>query len=189
MTDVPFWHLFSIPKQQLSEAESKYLQAGQNWRMAEGGYAMIQSTKPQTLAYGLNDSPAGLAGWIVEKFRSWSDCNGNVETRFTKDEILTTVTLYWITETINSAFRYYYESQHIPRTHDGRRVEVPTGITLFPKDLVLAPREFGERFFNIQRWTEMPRGGHFAAFEEPELLATELREFFVRYVKIAKYCG
>src|SRR6185295_19201021 len=95
LTDVPFWHLLAAPPENLTDAEKKYLEAGKAWQMTEGAYAMIQATKPQTLAYGLNDSPAGLAAWIVEKFRSWSDCGGDVETRFTKDELLTNLTIYW----------------------------------------------------------------------------------------------
>ena len=146
--------------------------------MEEGAYALIQGTKPQTPAYGLNDSPAGLAAWIIEKFRSWSDCDGDVERSFTKDELLTNVTIYWTTETINSSFRIYYETQHNPPEHAGEYIGVPTGVAIFPEDLVPAPREFAERFFEVRRWTEMPRGGHFAAMEEPELLAEDLRAFF-----------
>lgn len=178
LTEIPYHHLFAVAPKNLSEPEREYLAAGKKWQMAEGGYAMIQSTKPQTLAYGLNDSAAGLAAWFVEKFRSWSDSGGEVESRFTKDELLTNITLYWATETINSAFRYYYEATHNPPQNSGKRVEVPTGVAMFPKDLVPAPREFAERFFNVERWTEMPRGGHFAAMEEPELLASDIRAFF-----------
>ena len=178
LTDVPYWHLFTIPQEGLSEAERDYLEAGRRWQMEEGAYALIQSTKPQTPAYALNDSPAGLAGWIVEKFRSWSDCDGEVEKRFTKDELLANVMIYWATETINSSFRVYYETQHNPPELLPEYIRVPTGVAIFPKDIVPAPREFAERFFEVQRWTEMPRGGHFAAMEEPELLAEDLRAFF-----------
>ncbi|MEJ7655036.1 MAG: hypothetical protein WKH64_17730, partial [Chloroflexia bacterium] len=152
----------------LSAAERQYLAAGKAWGMQEGAYAMLQTTKPQSLAQGLNDSPSGLAVWIVEKFRSWSDCDGDVERRFTKDELLTNITIYWATETINSAIRFYYEAQHKPPKNAGKHARVPTGVAIFPTDLVSAPREFAERFFNVRRWTEMPRGGHFAV-EEPEL--------------------
>jgi len=178
LTDVPYWHLFTIPQEGLSEAERGYLEAGRRWQIEEGAYALIQSTKPQTPAYALNDSPAGLAAWIVEKFRTWSDCDGDVESRFTKDEFLTIVMIYWVTETINSSFRVYYETQHNPPEHRGEYIRVPTGVAIFPEDLVPAPREFAQRFFEVQRWTEMPRGGHFAAMEEPELLAEDLRAFF-----------
>ena len=144
---------------------------------SEGGYSHIQGTKPQTLSYGLNDSPAGLAAWIVEKYRTWSDCHGEVESRFTKDELLTTITLYWVTQTINSSTRLYYETLRQPWTlQQGGRV--PSAMAAFPKEISRPPREWGERSFNVQRWTEMPRGGHFAALEEPELLANDLRAFF-----------
>jgi len=178
LTDVPFWHMLTMPPQDLSDAERKYLAAGKKWQKEEGAYAIIQSTQPQTLAPGLNDSPAGLASWIVEKFRRWSDCDGDVESRFTKDELLTNIMIYWATETINSSARYYYEALHNPLKDTGKRVEAPTGIARFPKDISHAPREYAERFFNIQGWTEMPSGGHFAAMEEPELLAEDIRTFF-----------
>ena len=146
---------------------------------AEGGYSHIQGTKPQTLSYGLNDSPAGLAAWIVEKYRTWSDCHGEVESRFTKDELLTTITLYWVTQTINSSTRLYYETLRQPWTlQQGERIVVPSAMAAFPKEISRPPREWGERSFNIQRWTEMPRGGHFAALEEPELLVNDIRAFF-----------
>lgn len=161
-----------------TEAERKFLEDLQQWGMQEGGYASIQSTKPQTLAYGLNDSPVGLAAWIVEKFRAWSDCDGDVERRFTKDELLTNLTIYWATETINSSIRIYYEDQHNPTLKLGDRSEVPTAVALFPKDITHPPRELAERLFNLQRWTQMPRGGHFAATEEPDLLVEDIRAFF-----------
>ena len=163
----------------LSDAEKQYLNAAQQWRMQEGAYALQHSTKPQTLAYGLNDSPIGLAAWIVEKFRTWSDCDGDVERRFSKDELLTNVMIYWVTETINSSIRMYYENARMsPPLKAGQRIEVPAGVALFPKDILLPPREWAERSLRIRRWTEMPRGGHFAALEEPDLLVEDLRAFF-----------
>ncbi len=177
LIDVPYWHLFATNPDDLSEPEKKYLEMGQQWQMTEGAYAMMQSTKPQTLAYSLNDSPTGLAGWIVEKFRSWSDCNGDIETQFTKDELLTNITIYWATETIRSSFTPYFDEEQNPPEATGK-INVLTGVAIFPKDIVPAPREFAERFYDLQRWTEMPRGGHFSALEEPELLAEDLREFF-----------
>jgi len=163
----------------LSAAEQTFLDQRDAWLQAEGGYSHIQGTKPQTLAYGLNDSPAGLAAWIVEKYRTWSDCDGDVERRFTKDELLTTISLYWVTQTINSSTRLYYETQRHPWIlQQGERIAVPSAMAVFPKEISRPPREWGERSFNIQRWTEMPRGGHFAALEEPELLADDLRAFF-----------
>lgn len=177
LTDIPYWHLFAMPSDDLSKAEQNYLEAGQQWQMTEGAYALIQSTKPQTLAYGLNDSPAGLAAWILEKFQSWSDCNGQVEACYTKDELLTNIFIYWATESIRSSFAPYYETGQNP-PGEFQKIEVPTGAAIFPKDLVTAPRDFAERFYNVQRWTEMPKGGHFAALEEPELLVEDIRAFF-----------
>ncbi|MDH3604391.1 MAG: epoxide hydrolase [Candidatus Tectomicrobia bacterium] len=163
----------------LSEAEKTLMARREAWQQAEGGYAHIQGTKPQTLSYGLNDSPAGLAAWIVEKYRTWSDCSGNVENAFSKDELLTTVTIYWVTQTINSSTRLYYETQRHPwDLKQGERIETPTGVAVFPKEISVPPREWGERSFNIQHWTEMPSGGHFAALEEPERLVDDIRAFF-----------
>ena len=181
LTDVPWqnFFFFGADHSGLSETEQTYFATGQKWMMEEGAYVSMQSTKPQTLAYGLNDSPVALAAWIVEKFRAWSDCNGDVESRFTADELLTNIMIYWATETIGPSFLYYYAPLHGHQPRDiKKRVEAPTGFAMFPKDIVLAPREWAERFFNVQRWTEMPRGGHFAALEEPELFVEEIRAFF-----------
>jgi microsomal epoxide hydrolase len=146
---------------------------------AEGGaYQEIQGTKPQTLGYGLNDSPAGLAAWIVEKFHGWSDHSGDVEEAFTRDELLTNITLYWVTETITSSTRIYYESRHAPVTRPVQYVEVPTAGAIFPKEIYFTPRTWAEARYNIVRWTVMPRGGHFAALEEPELLVDDIRAFY-----------
>jgi len=142
----------------------------------ELAYFQIQSTKPQTLGYGLNDSPAGLAAWIVEKFRSWCDCDGDVERKFTKDELLTNVMIYWVTQTIASSTRIYYENQRANAAPS--RVDVPMACAVFPKDIVFSTRRWMEAQNNLVRWTEMPRGGHFAAMEEPELLAEDVRSFF-----------
>ena len=162
--------------------EEQYLADLAHWQREETGYQIIQGTKPQTLAYGLTDSPTGLAAWIVEKFRTWSDCDGDLERAYTKDELLTTVMLYWATGAINASFWPYYARLHdgwpLP---DGARVEVPTAHARFPHEIVRPPRAWAERSLNIQRWTEFPSGGHFAALEEPELLANDLREFFRQY--------
>ncbi len=166
-------------RQNLSTAEQNWLKDMDRWRQEETGYQSIQGTKPQTLAYGLNDSPAGLASWIVEKFRTWSDCNGDVEQSYTKDELLTNVMIYWVTGTINSACRLYYEMRHHPwRLDKDERITVPTGIASFPQELARPPREWAERVYNVQRWTDMPRGGHFAAMEEPKLIVEDIRAFF-----------
>ena len=163
----------------LTAAERTFLEARAHWQLEEGGYAHIQGTKPQTLSYGLNDSPAALAAWIVEKWRSWSDCNGDVERCFSKDELLTTITIYWATQTINSSTRIYYENQHNTWIiQPGQRIDVPCAVARFPKEISRPPREWAERFFNLQQWSEMPRGGHFAAFEQPEVLAQDIRAFF-----------
>jgi pimeloyl-ACP methyl ester carboxylesterase len=167
---------------ELSAAERDYLERIRRWEREEGAYGEIQATRPQTAAYGLNDSPAGLAAWIVEKFWAWSDCGGDLESRFTKDELLTNVTIYWLTGTIGSSMRRYFEVRHdLERKplKPGERIETPTGIAMFPgeRDL-LVPREWAERCYNVRRWTDMPRGGHFPALEEPELLVEDLRAFF-----------
>jgi pimeloyl-ACP methyl ester carboxylesterase len=165
---------------------------------ASGGYSHMQRTRPQTLAYGLTDSPVGLAAWIVDKWREWSDCDGDPERRFTKDQLLTTVTLYWVTGTIGSSFRVYRDwalgMDDRPETWRGRdreqvpagieprplpageQIQVPAAVALFREHW---PREWAERVYrDLRRFTEMPRGGHFPALEEPELLADELRSFF-----------
>lgn len=163
----------------LTIAERRFLDEERAWMAAEGAYDHVQATKPSTLAAGLTDSPAGLAAWIVEKFRSWSDCGGDVERRFSKDDLLTNLTIYWATGTIASANRLYFDRDREPRfLGRGQRVEVPCAVTIFPADIDRPPREWGERAYRVERWTEMPRGGHFAAWEEPELLARDLRDFF-----------
>jgi epoxide hydrolase len=144
----------------------------------ETGYQQIQGTKPQTLGYGLNDSPAGLAGWILEKFRTWSDCDGDPLSIFTIDELLTNITVYWVTATINSSTRMYYESMKSKRFGTGERVEQPVGVANFPKELYRPPRAWAETRYNIQRWEVFDKGGHFAAMEQPDVLVHEIREFF-----------
>ena len=164
---------------ELSEAENAMLAQRVQWWADEGGYSHIQATKPQTLSYGLNDSPAGLAAWIVEKYRTWSDCGGDVESRFTKDELLTTITIYWVTQSINSSTRLYYESffQAWDLAKD-EKIQVPVAIASFPRENTVPLREWAERSFNIQQWTDMPSGGHFAALEEPDRLVEDIRKFF-----------
>jgi pimeloyl-ACP methyl ester carboxylesterase len=161
------------------ETSKSYLAKLRAWTDLEGGYSHIQGTKPQTLAYALNDSPIGLAAWIVEKFRTWSDCNGELGSIFTRDELLTDVMIYWVTETLNSSVRLYYESREQPlQLSPANRVEVPVAVAVFPKEIPMPPRALAERGYNIHRWTLMPRGGHFAAMEQPGLLAQDIREFF-----------
>jgi microsomal epoxide hydrolase len=163
----------------LTEEETDRIKTAKLFQKEETGYQRIQGTKPQTLGYGLMDSPAGLAAWITEKFRTWSDCGGNVETRFTKDELLTNIMIYWVTGTITSSTRLYFETYHAktggaPTTY----VDVPTGFAAFPRELAVLPRAWAEKSFNVTHWTEMPKGGHFAALEEPELLVDDIRTFF-----------
>jgi pimeloyl-ACP methyl ester carboxylesterase len=155
------------------------------WRRDEIGYSMIQGTKPQSLAYGLTDSPAGLAAWIVEKWRRWSDCDGDVQRLFTRDELLTTIAIYWFTGTINSANRLYYESRHHPVSlAEGERVRPPAGFLLervvdgpMP-NIGPPPRRRAEAIYDVQRWTVADQGLHFPAMENPDLYVEELRAFF-----------
>lgn len=163
----------------LSAAENAFLAAQDDWSQTEGGYGHVQATKPQTLAFGLNDSPVGLAAWIIEKFRDWSDCDGEVERRFTKDELLTNVMIYWTTQTINSSMRLYYEARGRPlHFKEGESVRAPCAVARFLKEAPFPPREWIERGYNVQRWTEIASGGHFAAMEEPDLLVEDIRAFF-----------
>ena len=166
----------------LAPDEQAFLDARSRWFDAEAGYNRIQATKPQTLGYGLNDSPAGLAAWIAEKFRSWTDCGGEIERSVSKDELLTDISIYWFTETIASSFRIYNEVRTQPlRFQSGERVIVPAALAIFPKEIPMPPRKYVERVFDVVQWTEMPRGGHFAALEEPQLLAEDVRRFFRRF--------
>jgi pimeloyl-ACP methyl ester carboxylesterase len=166
----------------ITSAEEEFFKVISQWADERGAYSHVQRTRPQTPAYGLNDSPVGLAAWILEKFREWSDCDGDVYRRFTADELLTNVTLYWMTQTIHSSFRMYFEGRKAPlQFGEGEFVHAPTAIAHFPRELPFPPRVWIERGYNVQHWTEMPRGGHFAAAEEPELLADDLRAFFRRF--------
>jgi microsomal epoxide hydrolase len=151
-------------------------------QIMENGYRTIQATKPQTLSYAMNDSPLGVAAWITEKFNSWSHTDGDdIESAHTKDELLTNIMIYIVTGTFNSASWIYYgrrEEGGRLLSPEGRRVEVPTGCALFPEELLAwLPRSYAERIYNITHWTEMPRGGHFGAMEEPELFVEDVRAF------------
>jgi pimeloyl-ACP methyl ester carboxylesterase len=165
----------------LAPEERAWIESLAAWGAAEGAYSAMHRTKPQTAAFGLTDSPVGLAAWIVEKLRAWSDCGGDVERSFSKDEILTNVTLYWLTGTIGSSMRMYRANAAIPPAQLARRVEVPSGFSLFPGDIGRPPRAWLERAANVVSVTEPSRGGHFAPFEEPALYAEELRAFFRPY--------
>jgi pimeloyl-ACP methyl ester carboxylesterase len=160
--------------------ERKYLDELAYWLKEETGYQWIQGTRPQTLSFGLTDSPAGLAAWIIEKFRAWSDCGGDVESAFTRDQLLANICLYWFTGAIGSSFFPYYFRMHRPwPIPDGGTIAVPTGYAEFPHEILRAPRSLAARTYtDIRRWTVMHRGGHFAAMEQPEALATEVQAFF-----------
>jgi pimeloyl-ACP methyl ester carboxylesterase len=172
------WHVSSIDHDTLTDKEKHYLKASEKSFMKQGAYAMLQSTKPQTLAYNLNDSPVGLASWIIDRFHFWSD--GDFEKKFSKDELLTNIMIYWVTGTIASSMRGYYLETKSPSLTTKDYVEVPVGVGLFPKDIGgVPPREFAERTLHVQHWTEMPQGGHFTAWEEPELMVADLQDFLL----------
>lgn len=161
---------------ELTDDEKADLGAFAHFRDEESGYAQEQMTKPQTLGAGLNDSPAGLLAWIVEKFRAWSDCDGNPENCFTRDQLITNVMTYWVTQTITSSARLYWENKR--SNEPPQYVPVPTGVARYPKEPLRMPRAWVERCYNVTHWAVMPRGGHFAAMEQPELFTDDLRVFF-----------
>ncbi|KVV51559.1 multidrug MFS transporter [Burkholderia territorii] len=166
----------------LTEDERAFVTQRAEWVALEGGYAHVHMTKPQTLAVALNDSPAGLAAWIAEKFRTWSDCDGDVARRFSHDTLLTGISLYWFTGCIGSSMQMYWENRLQPmRFAAGQRVAVPLAFARFPKEISRPPRSWLERVFDVAQWTDMPSGGHFAAMEEPDLLADDIRRFFRRF--------
>jgi pimeloyl-ACP methyl ester carboxylesterase len=153
----------------------------QNFFATESAYSALQSTKPQTIAVALNDSPVGLLSWIVEKLRSWSDCHGDVETRFSKDDLLTTVMIYWVTQSYGTSARYYYEAAHNPWKPVHERmpvIEAPTGISVLPAEFASAPRRWIQRYYNLKQKRHHARGGHYGAWEEPEAITTDIRDFF-----------
>lgn len=163
----------------ISPDEQAFLDRAAQWSQQSGAYGQIQGTKPQSLAVGLNDSPAGLAAWITEKFQAWSDCHGDLESVVSMDALLTNISLYWYTGTIGSSFRMYLESRKRPLHFSaGQRVAAPLGIAQFPAELPMPPRSWVERVYNLQRWTTMAQGGHFAAMEQPQALAEDIRAFF-----------
>jgi len=170
--------------EEFTKEESDYLDAEEEWYSREGGYSLEQNTKPLTLAYGLNDSPVGLCAWIVEKMYGWAECNGYIGSVFSKDELLSNVTLYWITETIHSSIRLYNENSKNPLIIGKESyIKIPVGIAHFRYESPFPPRNFIERGFNIQHWSDFPSGGHFPAIEKPELLAEDIRTFFSKIGK------
>jgi microsomal epoxide hydrolase len=165
--------------QGLAPAEREAYEATQRFLATGPVHVVVQGQEPDALGAALEDSPAGLAAWIAPRLRAWSDCNGDLERVFPRDELLTHLTLYWVTRSITSSLRLYAESRRNGRLGrpDGRS-DVPTGCALFPRELFRPPRRWVERVHRVARWTEMPRGGHFAALEEPELLVEDIRAFF-----------
>ncbi len=160
-----------------SPAAKPYIEAGAAFQRDETGYSLLQSTKPMSLGIAQADSPAGIAAWIVEKLRTWSDCGGDIESVYTKDQLLTNIMFYWAPNSIASAANMYYEARR--EAHRGfPRVQVPVGVASFPKEMGRAPRAWAEARMNIVHWTEMPRGGHFAALEQPDALVADVRAFF-----------
>jgi pimeloyl-ACP methyl ester carboxylesterase len=166
-------------------AEAKALALMKHYGASESGYSTLQSTRPQTLGYGLADSPALQGAWILEKFRAWTDCDGHPENVLTRDELLDNVMLYWLPGNGASSARLYWESFRKSFAQNAQAVSLPTGCSLFPKELSQPPRTWVERrYTNLTYWNELPKGGHFAAFEQPELFIREVRAFF-RTVRVA----
>jgi microsomal epoxide hydrolase len=163
-----------------TDEERRYLEEAAHWLKEETGYTWIQGTRPQTLAFALTDSPAGLAAWIVEKFRAWSDNDGTVESAVDRDRMLANISLYWFTGCIGASFWPYYARMHGPwPVPEGRTVDVPMGYAAFPREIRRPPRSIAEQTYtDIRRWTVMPKGGHFGAMEQPAALAAEIAAFF-----------
>jgi pimeloyl-ACP methyl ester carboxylesterase len=176
-------NLLYVPREKISpnsESEARYNEKLALFLKEEAGYQQIQGTKPQTLAFALTDSPAGLAAWITEKFHRWSDNDGVPESAISRDRILANISLYWFTAAIGSSFWPYYGRLHfgLPISPE-HPISVPTGYAAFPKEIIIPPRSLAEKTYtNIQRWTEMKKGGHFAAMEQPAALAAEIQNFF-----------
>ena len=166
----------------VTEEEDEARTSRQGYMQNEVAYQQIQGTKPQTLGYGLNDSPAGVAAWIVEKFHGWTDmpqgADGYLDNHFTKDELLTNIAIYWFTNTITSSTRIYLENRNTPAIKPMEFINVPTGAAIFPAEIFITPRSWAEASYDLRHWTVMEEGGHFAALEQPELYLNDLREFF-----------
>lgn len=166
------------PPAQPTEEDRAAMAARDAFQAGETGYSNVQGTKPDSLTLAQSDSPAGLAAWVVEKFHSWGDHPANLEATFPKDVLLTNLMFYWAPESAASSARIYYEARRDPGAFMYPKVEVPTGVAVFPKEPWRVPRNWAEQRFNITRWTELPKGGHFAALEQPGLLSQEIGEFF-----------
>lgn len=171
----------AIPPEDFGPGDEEIAARNATFFQDEYGYAALQSTKPQTPAVALNDSPAGLLAWLVEKRRSWSDCGGDVESRFTKDELIDSAMLYWITQSFGTSARYYYEAVHRPWAPTHPRwpvVEAPVQAVIFPGEVTSAPLAWARRYYNLEGWSVMKSGGHFGAMEEPSALVADIRNFF-----------
>lgn len=179
LMDIGYHATTGVDPSRLTKEEQDYFQMLEQAGYSGGAYAIVHGFKPQSLAYGLNDSPAGLAAWIIEKYQAWSDLgeSGDLESAYTKDELLTNLTIYWVTQTINSSIRNYYEGFHQSEISYDDYVKTPVGVIVFPANLP-PPRVLAERTLNVKRFTEAPRGGHFAALETPEILVDDIRAFF-----------
>lgn len=174
--DIPFHRPRALPLEEATDDDRDWMARLASWEQTEGAYARLQRTKPQTLAVALEDSPSALAAWILEKYHAWSDHDGDVFSRFSIDELCTVLTIYWATRTAGSSVHYYFDNAH-SQLETGF-VDTPTAIAQFPRDLVHAPRSSAERWFRVDRFTSMPRGGHFGPWEEPELWAEDVVAFF-----------
>jgi pimeloyl-ACP methyl ester carboxylesterase len=172
LTDLPLARAFSTPPEERTPAEARFAAEVEQWRALEGGYIAEQATKPNTLAAALGDSPVGLAAWLVEKLRSWSDCDGDVESAFPRDDLLTWITVYWVTGTIGTSFGPY-ALQEPPAPG---RIAAPAVVSVFPHEPLHAPRGLAERILDVRVWDEQPAGGHFAAWEQPEAFVRALRQ-------------
>ncbi|MCK6565255.1 MAG: epoxide hydrolase [Dehalococcoidia bacterium] len=170
--------VIAMPPGEMNGEEKAFWEQRNRFQAQETAYSNVQGTKPDSLTVAQSDSPAGLAAWIIEKFRAWSDCGGDVERAFTRDQLLTNLMFYWLPNSAASAARIYYESMRDPGAFFFEKVETPTGVAVFPEEPWRVPRRWAEARFNVVRWTEMPRGGHFAAMEEPALLVDDIRAFF-----------
>ncbi len=163
----------------ITEEEQEFLNRRAAWSNEQGAYGHLQGTRPQSPAFALNDSPAGLAAWIAEKFQAWSDCDGLIENAVSLDALLTNISIYWFTGTIGSSFRMYVEGRLDPlQLSAGERISPPLAMAHFPKELPMPPQSWVSRGYNLARWTSMPHGGHFAAMEHPRELAADIRSFF-----------
>jgi len=166
----------------LTDTERSLREARGAFMADERAYQQIQGTKPQSLGVGLNDSPAGLAAWIVEKFHGWTDmpqgADGDLDDYFSKDQLLTNIAIYWFTETITSSTRIYYESRNTPLQKPIGYIDVPTGAAVFPAEIFITPRAWAEQAYDIRHWSMMPEGGHFAALEQPRLYLDDVRAFY-----------